>query len=132
VADNKNYPREMGHTTRKGAEICLLGVRGKFGRDRKDVSQVLFAPRADHSEKPVEQYALIERLMGGGPRLSLKSTSTPSPSRQMRSAPSMTRKCHFDTIRGAARCEAPGPAPDHFREGTSIMAESENTPALPS
>jgi N6-adenosine-specific RNA methylase IME4 len=71
VADNKNYPRGMGHTTRKGAEICLLGVRGKFGRDRKDVSQVLFAPRADHSEKPVEQYALIERLMGGGPYLEL-------------------------------------------------------------
>jgi N6-adenosine-specific RNA methylase IME4 len=67
VADNKNYPRGMGHTTRKGAEICLLGVRGKFGRDRKDVSQVLFAPRARHSEKPVEQYALIERLMGDGP-----------------------------------------------------------------
>jgi N6-adenosine-specific RNA methylase IME4 len=99
VADNKDYPRGLGPTTRKGAEVCLLGacerrcspaclvfpnfssfvrssletalpfVRGKFGRDRKDVSQVLLAPRARHSEKPIEQYTSIEQLMGGGPYL---------------------------------------------------------------
>ena len=28
IADNRNYPMGLGHTTRKGAEVCLIGTRG--------------------------------------------------------------------------------------------------------
>jgi N6-adenosine-specific RNA methylase IME4 len=65
IADNKGFPMGQGHTTRKGAECCLLFRYGKFDRQDKGVPQVIFAPRGANSEKPEEQYARIERLVKG-------------------------------------------------------------------
>jgi N6-adenosine-specific RNA methylase IME4 len=55
----------MGMTTRKGAEICLLGKRGSPRIRAHDVRELIVAPRREHSRKPDEVYGLIERLVDG-------------------------------------------------------------------
>ena len=55
----------MGYWSRKEAEVCLLATRGKPKRLHADVRQVISAPRREHSRKPDQIYASIERLVGG-------------------------------------------------------------------
>lgn len=55
----------MGLWTRKQAEVCLMGTRGKPVRRDKGVRQVIMAPRREHSRKPDEIYGRIERLVDG-------------------------------------------------------------------
>jgi N6-adenosine-specific RNA methylase IME4 len=55
----------MGMTTRKGAEICLLGKRGSPRIRAHDVRELIISPRREHSRKPDEQYERIERLCDG-------------------------------------------------------------------
>jgi N6-adenosine-specific RNA methylase IME4 len=55
----------MGWHTRANAEVCLLAKRGKPRIQAHDVPQVIEAPLRDHSHKPDEQYARIERLYHG-------------------------------------------------------------------
>jgi N6-adenosine-specific RNA methylase IME4 len=54
-----------GHTTRKNAEFCVLGKRGKSVRRAADVHEVILAPRREHSRKPDEFYRRAERYSGG-------------------------------------------------------------------
>lgn len=54
-----------GYGTRKNVEPCLLGRRGHPRRLHADVPDTLFAPQREHSRKPDEQYARIERLYRG-------------------------------------------------------------------
>jgi N6-adenosine-specific RNA methylase IME4 len=65
IDDNKQHPMGQGHTTRKNCEYCLWARYGKLGRQDKGVPQVIFAPRRANSQKPDEQYGLIERLVKG-------------------------------------------------------------------
>jgi N6-adenosine-specific RNA methylase IME4 len=65
IGDNKDFPAGQGHTTRKNCEYCLLALRGRLGRQHKDVPQVIFAPRRANSQKPDEQYERIERFVQG-------------------------------------------------------------------
>lgn len=55
----------MGYWTRKSAEICLMGTRGKPKRLGKGVREVIMEPRREHSRKPDETYSRIEALVGG-------------------------------------------------------------------
>jgi N6-adenosine-specific RNA methylase IME4 len=55
----------MGFTTRKNIELCLLGKRGRPRIRAHDVRELIVTPRREHSRKPDEQYALIERLVAG-------------------------------------------------------------------
>lgn len=55
----------MGYWSRKQAEVCLLATRGSPRRLDKGVPQLISAPRREHSRKPDEQYARIERLVDG-------------------------------------------------------------------
>ena len=55
----------LGHYTRGGAEVCLLGTRGQLARAHRDVEQVIHAPVREHSRKPDEAYERIERLYQG-------------------------------------------------------------------
>lgn len=55
----------MGYWSRKMAEVCLLGTRGKPKRLSGGVRQVIMAPRREHSRKPDEIYERIEALVGG-------------------------------------------------------------------
>jgi N6-adenosine-specific RNA methylase IME4 len=54
-----------GHVTRKGAELCLLFLKGKLARRSAGVRQVIFAKVREHSRKPDEAYARIEQLVDG-------------------------------------------------------------------
>lgn len=55
----------LGHWTRGATELCLLGKKGNPKRKSFNVSQVILAPRREHSRKPDQQYALIEELVDG-------------------------------------------------------------------
>jgi N6-adenosine-specific RNA methylase IME4 len=59
-----------GLTTRKNCEFVILGSRGQPKRQARDVAELVIAPRREHSRKPEEVYARIERYCVG-PRLEL-------------------------------------------------------------
>ena len=61
----------MGNWTRANAEICLLATKGNPKRKAADVSQLIVAPREEHSKKPDETRDRIVRLMGDLPRVEL-------------------------------------------------------------
>jgi N6-adenosine-specific RNA methylase IME4 len=54
-----------GFTTRKNAEFCLIGKRGRSVRVAKDVHEIIIAPRREHSRKPDETYERIQRYCEG-------------------------------------------------------------------
>src|SRR6516162_3814700 len=60
----------LGLTTRKNCEFVVLGRRGKPKRLAADVLETIVAPIREHSPKPEEVYARIERFCAG-PRLDL-------------------------------------------------------------
>jgi N6-adenosine-specific RNA methylase IME4 len=60
----------MGFSTRSNTEPVLLATRGRPLRLNADVHQVIMSPVREHSEKPDEAYARMERLYPG-PRLEL-------------------------------------------------------------
>jgi N6-adenosine-specific RNA methylase IME4 len=55
----------LGLTTRKNAEFVLLGRRGNPRRLAKDVREVILSPVREHSRKPDQAYARIERYCAG-------------------------------------------------------------------
>jgi N6-adenosine-specific RNA methylase IME4 len=55
----------MGYYTRANAELCLIATRGSPLRLAEDVHQVIVAPVGEHSAKPEEARARIERLYAG-------------------------------------------------------------------
>jgi N6-adenosine-specific RNA methylase IME4 len=65
----------MGFWTRANPEMCLLATRGHPRRRGADVPRLLVAPRREHSRKPEEAYARIERLVEG-PYLELFARAT--------------------------------------------------------
>jgi N6-adenosine-specific RNA methylase IME4 len=56
----------VGFYAKSNTEPCLLATRGTspLRPVTNDVSSVIFAPRGDHSEKPLEVHRRIERLFG--------------------------------------------------------------------
>lgn len=67
----------MGQSTRSNTEPCLLGIRGRLGRESGGVHQVIaepetiVAPVGAHSAKPTETRDRIVRLLGDRPRIEL-------------------------------------------------------------
>jgi len=64
-----------GFTTRKNAEFCLIGKRGKSVRRDAGVHEVIMSPRRQHSRKPDEIIERIERYTDG-PYLELFSRAS--------------------------------------------------------
>jgi N6-adenosine-specific RNA methylase IME4 len=58
----------LGLTVRHQSEVVLLGRRGNARRNVKDVREVILAPVREHSRKPDEFFARVERYCDG-PRL---------------------------------------------------------------
>lgn len=56
----------LGRWVQGNIEICLLCTKGHPHRVRKDIKQLVLAPRGRHSEKPHEVRVRIDQLMGGG------------------------------------------------------------------
>lgn len=74
VKQNKSgngYFFGLGRWTRGNTECCLLCTKGKPHRSRNDISQLIFAPLRDHSQKPDEAREKIVNLMGDLPRIEL-------------------------------------------------------------
>lgn len=63
--DGERPAMGMGYWTRANAEVCLLATKGSPTRLNADVAQVITSPRMEHSRKPDEAAARIERLLGG-------------------------------------------------------------------
>jgi len=55
----------LGYWSRANVEQCLLATRGAPHRLAKDVRRLVLAPRREHSRKPDEVRARIERLVQG-------------------------------------------------------------------
>lgn len=55
----------LGYWTRQNTESCLLATKGKPQRVAKNISQVIVAPRSEHSAKPLAMYERIMKLLPG-------------------------------------------------------------------
>jgi N6-adenosine-specific RNA methylase IME4 len=64
-ADDATPFAGLGYWTRANTEPCLLATRGKPKRLNADVRQGIIRPRREHSRKPDDIYARIERLVPG-------------------------------------------------------------------
>ena len=60
-----------GHWTRGNPELCLLARKGSLKCQKKNISNVQYANRQDHSEKPMKFRNLILKLCGDLPRVEL-------------------------------------------------------------
>lgn len=65
----------LGHYLRNQTEHLLLGVRGKAPIQFRSQGSWFYAPVQEHSRKPEEQYAIIERC-SPGPHLELFARRT--------------------------------------------------------
>ena len=61
----------LGHWTNANAELVLLEKKGHPRRDARNVKQIIFAPRREHSRKPDEVRDRILKLVGDLPRIEL-------------------------------------------------------------
>lgn len=55
----------LGFTTRKNAEFVLLARRGNARRIARDVREIVLSPVREHSRKPDDVHARIERYCNG-------------------------------------------------------------------
>lgn len=62
---DKQFPMGTGYWTRANPELCLLFTRGAPRRKSMSVRKLVVAPRREHSRKPDEVRASIERLVAG-------------------------------------------------------------------
>ena len=58
-----------GLTTRKNAEVCLLGKRGRSLRQSASVREVIIDPRREHSRKPDEFRDRVDTYVGPDARI---------------------------------------------------------------
>jgi N6-adenosine-specific RNA methylase IME4 len=65
-----DFPVGLGLTTRSQSEIVLLARRGNCRRQRKDIRELILAPRREHSRKPDEFFRRVE-MYCEGPRVDL-------------------------------------------------------------
>jgi site-specific DNA-methyltransferase (adenine-specific) len=61
----------IGNYTIQNAEFCLIGLKGKYWRNKTGVKQFILSPKAKHSEKPNETRNRILELCGDLPRVEL-------------------------------------------------------------
>ncbi len=79
VKMTKDYSKPysgMGFYTNQNAEFCLLGLKGKYWREAKNVKQIIQEPRDKHSKKPLDIRKRIVSLCGDLPRIELFARET--------------------------------------------------------
>lgn len=62
---NLGFFQGLGYWTRANPEYCLLATKGKPKRISNDVNTLVVSDRREHSRKPDEMYAHIEKLLDG-------------------------------------------------------------------
>jgi len=66
----------LGHWVNGNAELCLFAKKGRPLRMKKNVKQIVLAPRGAHSVKPGEVRDRIVQLLGDLPRIELFARET--------------------------------------------------------
>ena len=61
----------LGFYTQSNAEVVLIGVKGKFKRQKKNIKQIVLHPKSVHSKKPSVIRNKIVELCGDLPRIEL-------------------------------------------------------------
>lgn len=67
----------LGNYLRNANEILLFATRGNAPVQFRSQPTWMYAPLAEHSRKPEEQFAIIERVSGPGPKLELFARRRP-------------------------------------------------------
>lgn len=75
--NNGGLVKNLGRYTMGGVELCLLATKGKPQRQVKNIRQVVFDVRTEHSKKPEEIRKRIVDLMGDIPRIELFAREKP-------------------------------------------------------
>lgn len=68
----------LGKPLRNSTEICLVGLRGNLAHEFNGQMNWGFLPKQDHSHKPEEMYAIMERLYPNRNYLELFARKRPS------------------------------------------------------
>lgn len=68
----------LGQPLRNSTEICLVGIKGHMQHAFNGQMNWGFLPKQNHSHKPEEMYAIIERLYPGSSYLELFARNRPS------------------------------------------------------
>ena len=61
----------IGNYTIQNAEFCLIGLKGKYWRNKTGVKQFILSPKQKHSQKPNDAKKRIMELCGDLPRIEL-------------------------------------------------------------
>ena len=61
----------VGNYTMANAEICLIGRKGKYWRNKTGIKQIVLSQKTKHSKKPNEVRNRIIELFGDLPRIEL-------------------------------------------------------------
>lgn len=61
----------LGNWTRANAELCLIATKGSIPRQDASISQIIYEPVGEHSEKPEIVKEKIVQLVGDLPRIEL-------------------------------------------------------------
>jgi len=62
---HREFPMGTGYWTRANPELCLLFTRGSPKRNAMNIRKLVVSPRREHSRKPDDVRASIERLVDG-------------------------------------------------------------------
>jgi len=69
--DKNGFAFGLGAWTRSNAEICVIARRGSIERQDASVSQIIYEPKGEHSQKPGIVKDKIVQLVGDLPRIEL-------------------------------------------------------------
>jgi N6-adenosine-specific RNA methylase IME4 len=69
------FGRGVGHYTMPNVELCLIGIKGRFNRNKNNIYQAVLSAREEHSKKPDEVRNRIVELCGDLPRIELFARS---------------------------------------------------------
>ena len=72
--DGTGFAIGLGNWTRANAEYCLIGLKGTITRKDKTISEIIYLPKEQHSQKPAIVKELITQLVGNLPRIELFAT----------------------------------------------------------
>tara|TARA_R100000656_G_scaffold47486_1_gene38438 strand:- start:44 stop:607 length:564 start_codon:yes stop_codon:yes gene_type:complete len=79
VKMTKDYKKPysgMGYYTNQNAEFCLIGLKGKYWREQRNIKQIIQHHREQHSKKPDVVRDNIVKLCGDLPRIELFARET--------------------------------------------------------
>lgn len=71
LKDGTGFHFGLGNWTRANAEICLIATKGSVPRQDASISQIIYEPVGEHSEKPAIVRDKIVQLVGDLPRIEL-------------------------------------------------------------